>query len=482
MAGPLNTNKGGPEISDINDLSSLSQMLEGSESVASEEEESYSSEHDIAMSLPSWKNSVRRYLVEIFGVQAIKATTLQETGEILLQYPRCPTPKNDRFMDMIKKNVGERGLFSGGGVGDCSFIRNILEFENTHEAHASLEIPMWVKKGLERETGGQIVVHRMEVSDPQPTREENIDTFIKTLAKFVGSKEADKISYALSTTTYGISSSKIRGNHRKNERLAWSANCNDLITLITPHVHLEFDVDRGFVKQIESSPLVAEHFSAVGENCMRMTALSLLNIINKLLRLQKDGAMLKKAIQAYQQALDVMSFVDNSDPQNPTMDVLKVIDSEVDRGSVAVCNEFQRLLRLHKEKIISLEKLPELAAPEVTPERAFEAINEVLKDAEEQLKAQKLTIIKEEQTVRGEEQNVWEEYYDSRDWTATVACYSKCRVCKLILSRHFNNENELMEYLYESLADVIVSCLLKLPHVLLKRCRDWAVQFEEEKI
>ncbi|KAH9325218.1 hypothetical protein KI387_005396, partial [Taxus chinensis] len=43
----------------------------------------------------------------------------------------------------------------------------------------------------------------MEFPDPQPTREEKIDTFIKTLAKVVGSEEeAKKRIYALSTTTY----------------------------------------------------------------------------------------------------------------------------------------------------------------------------------------------------------------------------------------------------------------------------------------
>eukprot|EP00252_Welwitschia_mirabilis_P003639 TRINITY_DN136_c0_g2_i1.p1 TRINITY_DN136_c0_g2~~TRINITY_DN136_c0_g2_i1.p1 ORF type:complete len:618 (-),score=120.74 TRINITY_DN136_c0_g2_i1:418-2271(-) len=43
----------------------------------------------------------------------------------------------------------------------------------------------------------------MEFPDPQPSREEKIDTFIKTLAKVVGSEEeAKKRIYALSTTTY----------------------------------------------------------------------------------------------------------------------------------------------------------------------------------------------------------------------------------------------------------------------------------------
>ncbi|GLJ45119.1 hypothetical protein SUGI_0949840 [Cryptomeria japonica] len=34
--------------------------------------------------------------------------------------------------------------------------------KNPHEAHGFLETPVWVKKDLEREMGGQIVVHGME--------------------------------------------------------------------------------------------------------------------------------------------------------------------------------------------------------------------------------------------------------------------------------------------------------------------------------
>ncbi|GLJ29387.1 hypothetical protein SUGI_0579460 [Cryptomeria japonica] len=247
--------------------------------------------------------------------------------------------------------------------------------------------------------------------------------------------------------------------------------CTDLIDFLKSRFHQEIDYGGRFVNQLERLPLVEEHFSALDENCMRMTALSLLNVIINLLPLHRDGDKLNKAIEAYKQALELMSFVDNSDPENPTtVDVLKVIDIEADRVSVAVHNEFQRLLKLPKDKTNSSEKSPNFATPEA-------AINGLLNDAEKQLKEQKLIIINKE------EQPVGEEYCDSRDWSAIAACYSNYRVCKLILKDGFNSENEFKkEYLYDSLADVIGHCLLKLHNVMIKTCREWAVKFEEEKI
>ncbi|GLJ31064.1 hypothetical protein SUGI_0621680 [Cryptomeria japonica] len=41
-------------------------------------------------------------------------------------------------------------------------VGSFLEMQNPHEVHGFLETPVWVKKGLESETRGQIVVHGME--------------------------------------------------------------------------------------------------------------------------------------------------------------------------------------------------------------------------------------------------------------------------------------------------------------------------------
>ncbi|GLJ18927.1 hypothetical protein SUGI_0338520 [Cryptomeria japonica] len=41
-------------------------------------------------------------------------------------------------------------------------VVGFLEMQNPHEAHGFLETPAWVKKGLEREIGGQIALHGME--------------------------------------------------------------------------------------------------------------------------------------------------------------------------------------------------------------------------------------------------------------------------------------------------------------------------------
>ncbi|GLJ29397.1 hypothetical protein SUGI_0579600 [Cryptomeria japonica] len=237
-----------------------------------------------------------------------------------------------------------------------------------------------------------------------------------------------------------------------NENKAKGYNCDKLFEFIMPH--LESDDDSRFVNQLERLPHLAKYFPALDENCMRITALSLLNVIVNLLPLHTDVDPLTNAIEVYRQSFDLMSFVDNSDPQHPTtIDMLKFIDIEADR-----------------------------VAPEVAHYKAFEIINELLKETEEQLNAQKLEIISKEEQSGGEEQNFEEQYCDSRDWSAIEGSYSRYRVCKLILSREFNSTNELMEYLYGFLADVIAYCLLKLPNMLVKRCREWAVKFEEEKI
>ncbi|GLJ37182.1 hypothetical protein SUGI_0754310 [Cryptomeria japonica] len=41
-------------------------------------------------------------------------------------------------------------------------VVGFLEMQNPHEAYDFLERLAWVKKGLERETGGQIALHGME--------------------------------------------------------------------------------------------------------------------------------------------------------------------------------------------------------------------------------------------------------------------------------------------------------------------------------
>ncbi|KAH9297574.1 hypothetical protein KI387_029256, partial [Taxus chinensis] len=69
-----------------------------------------------------------------------------------------------------------------------------------------------------------------------------------------------------------------------------------------------------------------------------------------------------------------------------------------------------------------------------------------------------------------------------QDWDAIASSYSNYRVCKLILSRDYISVNAVVDDLFSSLGDVFYSSLKRVPDTLIKSCRNWAVQFEEDKI
>lgn len=142
-----------------------------------------------------------------------------------------------------------------------------------------------------------------------------------------------------------------------------------------------------FIEKLESMEHVKKYFLALEENHARMTAISLLNIIITLLPFYRNVGRMEEALRAFTQAWDLMTFIENSDPQHPTsMDFLKVIDIEADRVSVAAYNEFQRLLNLRRQVLSSSEtsEPSSEASQDIT-----DAVSAIYREAEEKLKQQK---------------------------------------------------------------------------------------------
>lgn len=114
-----------------------------------------------------------------------------------------------------------------------------------------------------------------------------------------------------------------------------------------------------------------------------MKKISLLNTIIILSTCYRGVDPLTKAIEVFQQALDILIFVGNYDPQHlKTINILNVINIYVDIICMDVCNEFERLIKIHNKVLDSLKNFPDSTDYATNDNISHEAIEKLLKDVE----------------------------------------------------------------------------------------------------
>ncbi|GLJ06599.1 hypothetical protein SUGI_0042790 [Cryptomeria japonica] len=264
--------------------------------------------------------------------------------------------------------------------------------------------------------------------------------------------------------------------------------CSELIDLIKRSTEAKKSTERQksadaqkstkkFVDQLENFEpknfqLVKKYFPTLDESWWKMAAVSLLIII---IRLDTDGR--KKAIEAYKQAWDLMSFVESSNSEQPnSIIVTQVFDIEADPVSMAADDKFKRLQ----------ENLQD-SSHKLTIDDGMKVIEDEFKAAKTQLKDLDLFIGEGNENREDMEKGdvgICKGPQDSKDWNKIVPSYSMYRVCKILQSHNYTPRDikELVDYVHICLGDVIADCLKRLPKLLIRSFGEWAVEHQDDNM
>ncbi|GLJ17766.1 hypothetical protein SUGI_0310110 [Cryptomeria japonica] len=194
-----------------------------------------------------------------------------------------------------------------------------------------------------------------------------------------------------------------------------------------------------------------------------MTAVSYFRIIAKLF---PTSERLARAMKAFNQAKDFTNFLESSDIQESDMSFLDSLVIEADQMSKAADNEFKKV----QKPVSSQENV-------VTVDAAMEVINELLQLAKNSLKENGLF-----QHVEGAG------VQDSRDLRKVVPSYNLYRVSSLCIELLQRNDDDIIELkdlqikIEDQLDSVIACCVLQVTTKLVRNCKEWARDFEEDKI
>ncbi|GLJ06602.1 hypothetical protein SUGI_0042820 [Cryptomeria japonica] len=238
--------------------------------------------------------------------------------------------------------------------------------------------------------------------------------------------------------------------------------CKELIQLI--HKHSERpNVERFGYKLDENLLLVKEYFPTLNDTWWKITAVSLLKII---IKIDAERSEKEKAIKAYKQAWDLMSFVESSNTEQPnSIDVTQVFDFEADLVSMVADMEFKNVEKMQGS----------------SREDAAKAIKKEFDEAVLQLQTQNLWNNGNEENnpdVEKGDGRSCDTPQDSKDWNKIVPSYSMYRVCKKLESLgHVNIED-----LRICLGDVIADCVEQLPSILVRSFREWTVEHQDDSM
>ncbi|GLJ17768.1 hypothetical protein SUGI_0310150 [Cryptomeria japonica] len=230
----------------------------------------------------------------------------------------------------------------------------------------------------------------------------------------------------------------------------------ELINLVAQRCGSEDYVNGMFVNQpeFESLPLAKEYFPSLDKMCWKMTTLSYLKIM---VNIFPTSERVDRAMKAFVQARDFMDFLDSVDIEEDEMSILEIVGIKADQMGKAADQEFKTV----QNSVSSRKNNTRIEEPS-------EEILKMQQEAEKCLKDSGLV-----------EQGTHVEIQDSTDLKKIAPSYSLYRVCKCILHRDGVLQQEKMEDLLDT---VIASCVLQFPAKLVRYCREWARDFEEDKI
>ncbi|GLJ14462.1 hypothetical protein SUGI_0233850 [Cryptomeria japonica] len=236
---------------------------------------------------------------------------------------------------------------------------------------------------------------------------------------------------------------------------------SDLVSLIS-HRCTSSGI-KNLVDEFESLPVVKAYFPNLDKMCWKMTAVSYLKIIVNIFP-TSDRQRVDRAMKAFDQAKDFMNFLDSSEIEEANeMEFLDRLGMEADQMSKAADMEFNRLKYASTERNINIPPVEEI---------------QNLMNSAQQLLKKNMLFDKDADTDDVGLQ-------DSKDLTEIAPSYSLFRVCKHLLQNTGNDVMELEDLwnkIEDQLGNVFAYCVLQVSVQLVKKCRDWASDFEEEKI
>ncbi|GLJ14470.1 hypothetical protein SUGI_0234000 [Cryptomeria japonica] len=232
----------------------------------------------------------------------------------------------------------------------------------------------------------------------------------------------------------------------------------DLVELIR---HYKISGTESVLNEFESLPLVKAYFPNLDKMCWKMTAVSYLNIIAKIFP-RSEG--LRRSIKIYEQAEDFMNFLDTAEIEADEMDFLDRLGMEADQMSKAADAEFKMLQKdVSKDKIINIPTVEEIRRLKLFAEQVLTNNKLLEKDADAD----------------------GVELQDSKDLLNIAPSYSLFRVCKHLLDSPDGDAmdlGDLWDKIEANLRNLFAHCVSQVAYKLVNNCRDWAKEFDEDKI
>ncbi|KAH9325324.1 hypothetical protein KI387_005502 [Taxus chinensis] len=263
-------------------------------------------------------------------------------------------------------------------------------------------------------------------------------------------------------------------------------NYTELIALTIRSVDAKHG-PRNYVYMLEEirSMVFKGYMLGMKEPIWKMTAYSIVRVIKQVWKAageEEDDFV----SNAYNEARDLLDFVDN--PEKAGQDPVYMLGGTYNGDEIAFLkavsnapfsemifptqqnSPVQRLYEHCKNKVSAKGMNPLLPPQTIKLNAALNSIQRMFGEAEKVLR---------KEHILGESPQAKAGYSDR----SIQPNYSLYMVCRLILdNNNYINVRDLLDELECFLGDVITSCMFELPDVVVKCCRKWAANFEEEKI
>ncbi|GLJ08717.1 hypothetical protein SUGI_0094310 [Cryptomeria japonica] len=296
----------------------------------------------------------------------------------------------------------------------------------------------------------------------KPRCEQDFIDYEPTLKRLCGPGEDPNSLWLANESSFKKIQDKVREAYRNGGK------CQELITVIRNKPGGDYVERVG--QLLEPLESVKEYFPLLKNSFRRITALCLLFIMHELMRDQNK-------IAAYEQASELMDFIDCPDDMGINVDVLRtknVEAFELKSGSRGF-NYFEFVPGQKKMEFRDLRRKSKVKELN-TAEDALSYISELQKVAKAKLEGFNLL---------GEELNV---EVLITDWSVAADFYGLYKVCKTILDwsvepdSHFLDTVHMADELSHLFAELMACYVEESLEILLSSTKKWAKKFKEDKI